>query len=85
MSHGPESLLYPFLGSETADPAPVLADVRASTLRKAVDVVALRAALWERHAGDLAAAAPILRPRFLWGARSSPSAMAAAPRMPRTW
>lgn len=67
VSHGPESLLYPFLGTEPADPAPVLADVRASTLRKAADIVALRAALWERHAGDLAAAARLLSAAFLAG------------------
>ncbi|HYO15285.1 MAG TPA: SIS domain-containing protein [Thermoanaerobaculia bacterium] len=67
VSHGLESLLYPFLGSEPADPAPVLADVRASTLRKAADVVALRAALWERHASDLAAAARLLSAAFLAG------------------
>jgi D-sedoheptulose 7-phosphate isomerase len=67
MSHGPESLLYPFLGSEPADPAPVLAEARVSTLRKAADIVALRAALWERHASDLAAAARLLSAAFLAG------------------
>jgi D-sedoheptulose 7-phosphate isomerase len=67
VSHDPQSLLYPFLGSEPTDPAPVLAEVRASALRKAADIVALRAALWERHAGDLAAAARLLAAAFRAG------------------
>lgn len=67
MSRSPESLLYPFLNPEPADPAPVLAEVRASTLRKAAEIVALRADLWARHAGDLAAAARLLATAFLAG------------------
>lgn len=66
-SPGVESLLYPFLGSGPTDHAPVLAEVRASTLRKAADIVALRAAVWERHAGDLAAAAGLLAEAFAAG------------------
>ena len=38
----PSSFLYPFLGSEEKDLDAVLADVRASTLQKGADVVALR-------------------------------------------
>lgn len=53
--------LYPFLeGNGSADLDPVLADVRQSTLKKRDDVVALRRATWERHAGDLVRAARVL-------------------------
>lgn len=55
--------LYPFLdegGGDRTDPEVVLADVRASTLRKARDVTELREALWERHGEDLVRAARIL-------------------------
>jgi D-sedoheptulose 7-phosphate isomerase len=41
----PSGLLYPFLEREEADLEAVLADVRASTLRKGADVVRLRAAI----------------------------------------
>lgn len=53
-------ILYPFLGEGRAEPGPVLADVRQSTLRKCADVVALRRAVWERHADDLIEAARIV-------------------------
>lgn len=58
MSHA-ESL-YPFLAGGSTDPAPVLADVRRSTLGKRDDVVALRRVTWDRHADDLVAAARIV-------------------------
>jgi D-sedoheptulose 7-phosphate isomerase len=38
----PSGFLYPFLGSDESDVASVLADVRASTLRKGADVSELR-------------------------------------------
>lgn len=41
----PASFLYPFLGSEEKDLDAVLADVRASTVQKGADVVALRRAI----------------------------------------
>lgn len=53
--------LYPFLderaGPGASDPEPVLAEVRASTRRKAREIGELRRATWERHADDLARAA----------------------------
>ena len=53
--------LYPFIdGDGSADLDAVLADVRASTLAKRDDVVALRRATWECHADDLVRAARIL-------------------------
>lgn len=59
MTEGYESL-YPFLDARPADPEPVLADVRRSTLRKSRDIQELRDALWARHAADLMRAARIL-------------------------
>jgi D-sedoheptulose 7-phosphate isomerase len=61
------SFLYPFLGAAPADPTAVLAEVRESTRGKAADVIALRAALWERHGGDLVAAARMLAAAFAAG------------------
>ena len=55
--------LYPFLDDGSArrgDPAPVLADVRSSTLLKSRDISELRQALWERHGDDLVGAAHLL-------------------------
>jgi D-sedoheptulose 7-phosphate isomerase len=53
----PTGFLYPFLESEEADLAAVLADVQASTLQKGRDASALRAAIdlgmIERCAGDV--------------------------------
>ncbi|HVF60522.1 MAG TPA: SIS domain-containing protein [Thermoanaerobaculia bacterium] len=67
MSGGGASFLYPFLGGAAVDPAAVLAEVRDSTLRKAADVSAVRAALWGRHAEDLVAAARRLASAFAAG------------------
>lgn len=61
--------LYPFLGDEPSDPAPVLAEVRSSTLEKSRDVTALRRALWERHATDLIRAAHLLADAFANGGK----------------
>jgi D-sedoheptulose 7-phosphate isomerase len=61
--------LYPFLGDERVDPAPVLADVRASTLRKSRDISELRGALWERHGIELARAARLCADAFAAGAK----------------
>jgi D-sedoheptulose 7-phosphate isomerase len=55
----PTAFLYPFLEAEEHDVDAVLRDVRASTLRKGADVIALRAAIdvgaIERCAGDVRA------------------------------
>lgn len=59
MSDGFESL-YPFLDTRPGDPAPVLADVRRSTLQKARDIRRLRDAVWASHSSELARAARIL-------------------------
>jgi D-sedoheptulose 7-phosphate isomerase len=61
--------LYPFLGDEPSDPAPVLAEVRSSTLEKSREVGALRRALWERHASDLMAAAHLLATAVAGGSK----------------
>ena len=59
--------LYPFLGEEPADAGPVLAEVARSTREKSREVNALRRALWDRHAGDLATAAHLLAEAFAAG------------------
>ncbi len=64
--------LYPFLREGAAaevDPGPVLAEVRASTLRKAEDVAELRAATWARSAAALARAARLLAASFRAGGK----------------
>ncbi|HEX2164054.1 MAG TPA: SIS domain-containing protein [Thermoanaerobaculia bacterium] len=67
MTSGGASFLYPFLSGERTDPEPVLAEARASALRKAADATALREALWRRHADDLVAAARTLAAAFAAG------------------
>ena len=62
--------LYPFLGEVLADAGPILAEVRASTLEKSREVSALRRALWDRHAGDLATAAHLLAEAFAGGSKA---------------
>ena len=58
--------LYPFLEREEADLATVLADVEASTARKAGDVVALRRAV---DLGAVAACGAAIRSRLARGGR----------------
>jgi D-sedoheptulose 7-phosphate isomerase len=62
----PTSFLYPFLDSEETDLDAVLADVRASTLRKGADVTALRAAL---DVAAIRACAAAARERLVRGGR----------------
>lgn len=57
----PTSFLYPFLSSEEDDLPAVLANVRASTLQKGADVVALRRAI---EVAEVARCAVALRKRF---------------------
>ncbi len=66
-----ERALYPFLDAEApiADPAAVLEHVRRSILVKSAEVEALRAAMLERHAGDLARAAALLAASFASGGK----------------
>lgn len=61
---GLTSGLYPFLDDDEHDPAPVLANVRESTLRKAADVSELRRALWERSGDALVWAARLTAEAF---------------------
>ena len=63
----PTAFLYPFLGSRPrSDPEAVLADLRASTLQKGADVIALRRAL---DLAALAACAAAIRARLERGGR----------------
>jgi D-sedoheptulose 7-phosphate isomerase len=62
----PTSFLYPFLDSEESDLGSVLADVRASTLQKGADVVALRRAI---DVSEIARCAAVVRERLRRGGR----------------
>ena len=62
----PSGFLYPFLGSGETDLEQVLADVRASTIRKAQDAIALRRAI---DVGEIERCAADLRQRLEQGGR----------------
>ena len=58
---GASSFLYPFLAEQETDPEPVLADVRASVLLKAEEIVALRVQTLRDGRDAIVAAADLLR------------------------
>ncbi len=93
---GASSFLYPFLAEQQTDPAPVLADVRASVLLKAHEVSALRLQTLRDGRDELIAVGELLRRSLDAGARllvfgnggSATDAMDAAADMrrpPRGW
>ena len=53
MSNGAMESLYPFLYSDTSDLSAVLAQVRASTVAKAGEILELRRAISERDSARL--------------------------------
>lgn len=61
--------LYPFLYSGTSDLPAVLAQVRASTVAKAEEIIELRRVIGDRDAGRLAACAAAMAGRFAAGGR----------------
>ena len=61
--------LYPFLGDQSADAGPILAEIRASTLEKSREVSALRRALSDRHADQLVFAARLLAEALAGGSK----------------
>ncbi len=61
---GASSFLYPFLGEQEHDLEAVVADVRASVRMKADEVTALRTQTLTDGAGELEAAAAVLRAAF---------------------
>ncbi|NDU77665.1 SIS domain-containing protein [Actinomadura sp. DSM 109109] len=62
-------MLYPFLHAGGAGLTALLDDVRRSTREKAEEIVRLREAVLERHAGDLAACAARMADAFRSGGR----------------
>jgi D-sedoheptulose 7-phosphate isomerase len=61
--------LYPFLSGGSADPGPVLAEVRRSTEEKARETVELRRTMVQRYAEELTGCARALAGAFARGAR----------------
>lgn len=62
--------LYPFLGEAPSDPAPVLAEVRASILDKSREIGALREETCGRQAAVLGIAADLLAQAFRSGRKA---------------
>lgn len=62
--------LYPFLGKDRSDPAPVLDEVRASILEKSREIAGLREETCHRHARALATAARCLAEAFRTGRKA---------------
>src|SRR6516165_451215 len=67
MSNGAMESLYPFLYSDTADLSAVLAQVRASTVAKAAEILELRRTVCERDGARIAECARQAAARFAAG------------------
>jgi D-sedoheptulose 7-phosphate isomerase len=69
MSNGAMESLYPFLYSDTSDLSAVLAQVRASTVAKAGEILELRRVISQRHSARLERCAQEAADRFGTGGR----------------
>ena len=74
--------LYPFLYSGRTDLSAVMAQVRASTVAKAQEIIELRRTVSARDGARIADGARQAAARFAAEAACSPSATAAAPPTP---